>query len=438
MEKAQKTALRKCRVQLVTDLQIKDVYDFIDKYQLLTPIMLEQLKAKESRPDQVRAFLDLLPRRGPKAFNTFLQILLESGHKTLADAILLEYQQTGANLAELTINPRAEVLQNGETQEMETEPSWTGIQETQGGSGKCAPSTNSGPNYVPPSSSSGSFPESLSSRASSASLNGPGYTGNMEEEYRMVSDPRGLLLIINNKKFTGDLETRDGTDVDRDNLKELFLKLGFGVEIRENLKAMEIIANLNYLSKHSQLKDVDSLAVAILTHGSDDLVFGVDCVQINVYDIYNIFTADNCPALRNKPKFFIVNACRGDSEDKGSLGHSNISKCAASVDVRPMAEEGSVCRIPNMQDFLIAYSTIPRHVSWRHKHDGSFFIQGFVKVFSENANSVDVLRMLVKVNNSVSKIDEYAGIQIPAPQVMLTKTWYLNPPSTPRDPTGAS
>jgi len=36
--------------------------------------------------------------------------------------------------------------------------------------------------------------------------------------------------------------------------------------------------------------------------------------------------------------------------------------------------------------------------------------------------------ILLQVNNEVSRIDAFAGIQIPAPQVMLTKTWFLNPP----------
>jgi len=33
------------------------------------------------------------------------------------------------------------------------------------------------------------------------------------------------------------------------------------------------------------------------------------------------------------------------------------------------------------------------------------------------------------VNDKVARKVDHAGVQIPAPQVMLTKTWYLNPPN---------
>ena len=47
----------------------------------------------------------------------------------------------------------------------------------------------------------------------------------------MVSNPRGVALIINNKTFhqVNGIMDRDGTDVDCDQLKTLFMKLGFGV-----------------------------------------------------------------------------------------------------------------------------------------------------------------------------------------------------------------
>lgn len=53
----------------------------------------------------------------------------------------------------------------------------------------------------------------------------------------MESNPRGLLLIINNRNFRGGLSNRDGTDVDCDKLKTLFMSFGFGVDIRNNLTA---------------------------------------------------------------------------------------------------------------------------------------------------------------------------------------------------------
>ena len=49
-------------------------------------------------------------------------------------------------------------------------------------------------------------------------------------------------------------------------------------------------ANLEYLARHPQLPTVDALAVAILSHGTDDHVFGTDAVYINVCREYLFFS----------------------------------------------------------------------------------------------------------------------------------------------------
>ena len=54
----------------------------------------------------------------------------------------------------------------------------------------------------------------------------------------MDSSPRGFLLIINNQNFNGIMSDRLGTDVDCDQLAALFMKLGFGVDVRHNLTAL--------------------------------------------------------------------------------------------------------------------------------------------------------------------------------------------------------
>ena len=63
-------------------------------------------------------------------------------------------------------------------------------------------------------------------------------TINCFQEYVMESSPRGFLLIINNQHFNGVMADRLGTDVDCDQLAALFMKLGFGVDVRHDLTAM--------------------------------------------------------------------------------------------------------------------------------------------------------------------------------------------------------
>lgn len=464
METAQRNALRKCRVRLVNDLMVEEMFDSIESRSLFTPIMLECIKAKESRPEKVRTLLDYLQRRGPDAFDVFIQCLRESSHSHIVNYLQQTYldlkngpqnMNSPAQPAPVPMTNNiyltqetqgqssrsAEVMQasnEGDTREVcamedsegdvlmdENMSAVSGVEESQSSfgstaKGTCAPAI---------------LPSNSSYIMQTASV---GYTGNPDEEYRMESDPRGFLLIINNKDFKGDLAVRDGTDVDCDKLKSLFLSLGFGVDVRTNLTAANIKHTLIQLAKMEDLYKVDSLAVALLTHGTEEFLYGTDAKCLRVSDIFQAFTAEHCPALHHKPKFFIINACRGDAEDKGIYSHMGLESSTVTdvntVPPEPLGESLTLqlggTRIPNMKDFLVAYSTIPGHVSWRHMSEGSFFIQGFEKVFREHASTMDVLKMLVKVNNQVSQYINHQGVQIPAPQVMLTKTWYLNPPCT--------
>ena len=46
-------------------------------------------------------------------------------------------------------------------------------------------------------------------------------------------------------------------------------------------------------------------------------MYAADGQSIDMEYIYEFFNNRNCPLLRGKPKFFIVQACRGDRPDQG-------------------------------------------------------------------------------------------------------------------------
>lgn len=65
------------------------------------------------------------------------------------------------------------------------------------------------------------------------------------------------------------------------------------------------------LAQDKALKDHDALAVIILSHGSDEGIYGTDHVIVSVDTILEFFNNQNCFRLRNKPKMFFLSACRG-------------------------------------------------------------------------------------------------------------------------------
>ena len=68
--------------------------------------------------------------------------------------------------------------------------------------------------------------------------------------------------------------------------------------------------SLRELSKlnHSSF---DCMIVAILSHGIDGAIYGIDEHLVKVEDIVRYFDGQNCPTMAGKPKLFFLQACRG-------------------------------------------------------------------------------------------------------------------------------
>lgn len=149
-------------------------------------------------------------------------------------------------------------------------------------------------------------------------------------------------------------------------------------------------------------------------------MYAADGQSINMEYIYEFFNNRNCPLLRGKPKFFIVQSCRGDRPDAGVAGEDataqHVSKkrrAAESSDGVAEGGAGDVARArPTWEDMVIAYSTIPGqcvlespymlpmmspgYASLRDHDKGTWFIQSLVEVFMVHAHDtelVDLLRM---------------------------------------------
>lgn len=279
------------------------------------------------------------------------------------------------------------------------------------------------------------------------------YSRDSENVYKMDTMPRGYALIINNKDFQL-MNCRLGTDVDCQKLQDLFQYLGFEVIVKHNLTGYNMILAMNDFAHEQNLRNVDSIAVAILSHGhKNETIYGVDSVYIKSLDVFNIFSSQNCPAMYNKPKMVIINACRGEDEDLGTSLLNNesdtVSLDVTSIgftedpqfrnvnqptnanipDLRALNQQRND-GIPNMQDFLIAYSTFPGHVSIRNTEHGSWFIQSLCDVFKNDSHKHSVMDMMTKVNRKVASFqdDESLWRQIPAPSTSMIKRWLLNPP----------
>ena len=58
------------------------------------------------------------------------------------------------------------------------------------------------------------------------------------------------------------------------------------------------------------------LLLFIMTHGTNgDMLYGSDGELVALDKLAAIFEADKCPALKDKPKIFILHYCRGPDEE---------------------------------------------------------------------------------------------------------------------------
>ena len=125
---------------------------------------------------------------------------------------------------------------------------------------------------------------------------------------------------------------------------------------------------------HSQF---DAFVFIVMSHGGDkDVIYGVSGRHTRVEDLMSEFKAANCQTLRNKPKLFIIQTCRGSSNESLSPASCDSDTAAGFSPDSTLAR--SVC--PQEADFLLSFATAPGYKAWRHPESGSPYIR--VSVFS--------------------------------------------------------
>lgn len=207
-------------------------------------------------------------------------------------------------------------------------------------------------------------------------------------------DLPGYGLVINNKNFKESKE-RKGTEIDAKGISELLEDLGFVVTLHNDLTADEMKRCLRQAAQKDYTFS-SALIVVILTHGTNGVLLGTDDDKVYIKDIEDMFSEYH--TLRQKPKIFIIQACRGLLE---GIAGSSDALCIDSDETVEKSRHHST-PILNKADFLIAYSTLPDYVSWRNLSTGSLFISSLIAIFRKNANRDHILDMLTKTNHHLS------------------------------------
>jgi len=145
----------------------------------------------------------------------------------------------------------------------------------------------------------------------------------LENIYPMTRNPRGRCLIINNivdENIEKNLMKDTGLYKESKRFESIFRQLYFDVQPIDSTIAMSANAirdRLRSTSKDKSLFEDEALVVMIISHGRDEQILGFDACQgrdcrdvIKVSEIVDIFSENECIALKQKPKIFLFNCYR--------------------------------------------------------------------------------------------------------------------------------
>lgn len=433
MDERHKKILRGNRSNLVKELEPSKVYDLLLEKRVFTQDMIDEIKSAGTRRDQARQLVIDIETRGSRAFPLFLEILQETGHLALVQAL-----QGGPAAPPGPLQPTVPPVPRPVVQplpivspmDVEKQKVITPITPIQ------KPST------TPTPSPEGEFLKPKPQRVRRDSL----------QSYKMDASPCGHCLIINNVQFEAgsELNDRAGSDVDCERLEHRFKELNFIVDVKTNLRQRQIKHELSALSKkdHSAF---DCCVVVILSHGAEvshnrfpGAVYGVDGQFVAVQHITNFLDGHHCPTLKGKPKLFFIQACGGDEKDTGCelspecemappVGGEDdqtdaIPTSSSSDSLSTSDEIDARTTLPTPSDILVCYSTFPGYVSWRDPKLGSWYVETLDQVLAENAATDDLVTMLMMVNLIVSQ-NSAKGLykQMPGSFNFLRKLLYFQP-----------
>ena len=197
------------------------------------------------------------------------------------------------------------------------------------------------------------------------------------DQYKMEEGRRGICLVINIYSFPDGRE-RQGAEIDEKKIVDLFRdELDFEVKVLQNLPGSRILKAAKEFAARD-LSQFTEFVFIIMSHGDKDAIEGVDGLLVKVALLMSLFSVTECPSLRNKPKLFFIEACRGQLSDPRKdrlptpLWNTEGDGIAMMLCPDSTLAHGVT---PLEADFLLSFATVPGYKAWRSQVAGSWYIQ---------------------------------------------------------------
>ncbi|KAM8815973.1 caspase-12-like [Rhynchonycteris naso] len=254
------------------------------------------------------------------------------------------------------------------------------------------------------------------------------------DEIYPVMEKKGrtrLALIIFNKEFDY-LCNRDGSECDLSGMQDLLENLGYSVDVKVNLTALEMETALRQFAARPEHKSSDSTILVFMSHGVLEGICGTKYRHKKpdvLYDdtIFQIFNNRNCENLRDKPKIIMMQACRGIGD--GAVWVPDMAESSTRrydhTFQRPIWSD-AVIKTHVEKDFIAFKSSTPHNSSWRMDGNGSLFIAQIIYHFKEYSWCHHLEEIFRKVQRSFETPNVLT--QMPTiERVSMTRYFYLFP-----------
>ncbi|CAC5418454.1 CASP7 [Mytilus coruscus] len=163
--------------------------------------------------------------------------------------------------------------------------------------------------------------------------------------YNFSHEKRGIALLIHNEEYGPEsgFKNRPGDNEDFKHMLGIFKELEFDVHPYRNLTSTEISKRAKEVSEMSKIHKNPIVLPVSLLHMEKK--WSTDGQVVKTSDIVEMFNADNCEELKDKPKFFFIQACR--TSNATVLGMD--SGLAVTITERKQPQGGIVDGIEKMQ-----------------------------------------------------------------------------------------
>lgn len=243
-----------------------------------------------------------------------------------------------------------------------------------------------------------------------------------ELEYPRNGTEPGLVLIFNQENFSSK-DRRFGSVRDVNEIMLCFSRLGFNIReehIFSDYTRDEIFKAINNVLEDDLVLRVNSIIVFFLTHGDTNNLLRAQDVSFNIEEVVQIF--GNCKRIENKPKLFVIQACKGENATTTNNTNTNVSKL---VSINLYSER-------LYPDMLIVCSTSEGNVSFRDPIKGTWYIQELCKNFAAYGRRDSVTSLLLRTTKCVcsnyytQNKNEDVVKQLPVFVSTLRRKFYLN------------